>query len=136
MTFRHSAFALSMTAALCLFAGCGEDSLPAPEKAIASGKVNLDGKPMQGGVVRFNAEGQAPQELAVTNGTFTGEVFVGRNFVDVVWDKEAGANPMDPSAKIMENAVDAKFSGPATPFQHEVPATGASDLTFDVTSAK
>jgi hypothetical protein len=122
--------------ALSLLVGCEEQNPPAPATAQVSGKVNLDGKPMEGGAVRFNVAGQPPKELAVTNGAFAGEAFIGLNTVDVVWDKEGGANPMDPSSKMIVNAVDAKFSGPSSPFQEAIGAEGKSDLKFDVTSAK
>jgi hypothetical protein len=122
--------------ALCFFVGCEEQNAPPPAAAKVSGTVNLDGKPMQGGAVRFNVAGQPPKELPVTNGAFSGEAYVGLNVIDVIWDKEGGSNPMDPSSKMMVNAVDAKFSGPASPFQEAVGAEGKSDLKFDVTSAK
>lgn len=122
--------------ALILFVGCEEQNAPPPAAAQVSGTVNLDGKPMQGGVVRFNIAGQPPKEMPVTNGAFSGEAFIGANTVDVVWDKEGGPNPMDANSKMIVNAVDAKFSGPTTPFKETIAAEGKSDLKFDVTSAK
>jgi hypothetical protein len=128
--------ALPLTLAICLFVGCGEESLPAPEVAKVGGTVNLDGKPMQGGVVRFSVPGQAPRDIPVANGTFDGEGYVGLNVIHVLWEEEGAANPMDPSSRLTVNKVDPKFSGPNSPFQEAIGAEGKTDLKFDVTSAK
>jgi hypothetical protein len=121
---------------VCLF-GCGSGGSKLPPLAKVSGKVTLDGNPMGGGEVRFHAVGQPAKVLEVKDGAFSGEVFSGKNTVDVIWDKEGNKpHPMDPSKKIPENVVDAKFSGPSTPFTPEIPTGGTSDLTFAVTSAR
>jgi predicted small lipoprotein YifL len=125
---------------LCIIAlgaaGCGEKGPVAPPLAKVAGTVTLDGKPMEGGEVRFNTVGQAPRVIAVQGGAFTGEVYVGPNQIDVVWDKEGPPHPMDPNIRIPVNAISSQFQGPNSPLKAEVGETGATDLKFEVTSAR
>jgi hypothetical protein len=114
-------------------AGCTPQNAKSPPGVQVSGTVKLDGKPMQGGEVRFIVAGQAPKALPITNGAFSGEVFKGKNEIGVVWDKEGGPNPTDPNLKMMVNAVNPKFlPGPASPFNTEI--TGPKEFTFEVNS--
>src|SRR5207244_4270468 len=104
-------------------------SNPAPPLAKVSGTVTLDGKAMQGGEVRFNSTGYPAKVLEIKDGAFSGEVYSGKNRVEVVWDKDGPPVQMDPNqpptpTKI--NAVDPIFSGPTSPFTPEIPKTGAS----------
>ena len=124
-----------LIACLVLLVGC--DSGPAlPKRAKVSGTVTLDGQPMDGGEVRFRAEGQPSQILEVKGGAFSGEAFVGKNQVDVVYEKDGPTpHPMEAGKFLKVNVVDAKFTGMSTPFTPDVPATGTSDLKFEVTSA-
>jgi hypothetical protein len=132
---RLSALGL-LVCALGVLAGCSDGTVPPPAKAPVSGTVTLDGQPMGGGEVRFNLVGQPVLTLPVQNGSFSGEVFVGDNRVEVLWEKEGPPHPMDPSQKLMVNTVDPKFSGPQSPFQEKIPAEGATGLTFAVTSGR
>ncbi len=121
---------LALAAALV---GCQEEG-PAPASvAPVSGAVTLDGKPMEGGEVRFLISGQAPQVLEIQNGAFAGEAYVGQNQVHVLWEKDGPPNPMNPETPLKVNLVSPKFSGPSSPFQVDVPAAGATDLKFAVT---
>jgi len=133
---KRLARSLLFLSVVCIVAGCGKPNAP-PPTAKVSGTVNLDGKPMQGGEIRFELAGYGPKNLEITNGTFSGDVFVGKNRVDVVWDKDM-PNPMDPKGPPVKggNAVDPKFLGPNSPLNAEIPAGGKSDLKFDVTSAR
>jgi hypothetical protein len=119
-----------------LVAGCAETGPALPQLAKVAGTVILDGKPMEGGEVRFNALGQPPRVLPVQGGAFAGEAFVGSNQIDVVWDKEGPPHPMDPTTRIMVNVVASQFQGPSSPFKVEVVEAGVSDLKFEVTSAR
>ena len=113
--------------------GCTPENAKAPPTVKVSGTVKMDGKPMEGGEVRFVVPGQLAKALPITNGAFSGEVFAGKNEIGVVWEKEGGPNPTDPTTKMMVNAVSPKFQpGPASPFNTEI--TGPKEFTFEVTS--
>lgn len=124
---------------LALFlSGCAGDGgqNAAPPLAKVKGTVTLDGKPMAGGEVRFNLAGQVPKILPVKDGTFAGEVFSGKNRVDVVWEKPGQPNPMKPDERIPVNVVSDKYSGINTPFNPDIPPSGSNDLKFEVKSAR
>jgi sialic acid synthase len=72
-----------------------------------------------------------PEDVA---GVFSGEVFTGKNRVEVVWDVDGPPNPMDPSQKVKVNKVAAKYTGVNSPLSTEVPSEGKTDLKFEVTS--
>ena len=91
---------------------------------------------MPEGEVRFNFAGAPVVSLPVKDGAFSGDVMVGANRVDVIWEVDGPPHPMDPSQRIRVNKVDARFSGAYSPFNPNVPAAGASDLKFDVRSAR
>jgi hypothetical protein len=114
--------------------GCSGNQGNTPPLAPVSGKVTLDGKPMGGGEVRFSVPGQPVKVLEVKDGAFAGEVFTGKNGVEVVWEVDGGPNPMDPSTKLKVNKVDAKYLGPNSPFSEDIGKEGKSDLHFKVTS--
>lgn len=116
--------------------GCSGGGTKGPAAAPVKGTVNLDGKPMAGGEVRFSAPGFPPKVIEVKDGAFEGEAFAGSNKIEVVWDKDGPPNPTDPTTKMKVNAVADKFSGPNTPFSFEIPAGGKTDITLAVTSAR
>jgi hypothetical protein len=127
--------ALLLGISLLALLGCSQGpQLPKPVEV--SGTVNLDGKPMPAGEVCFYVEGQPPVPMPVTDGAFSGKAFVGPNTVGVIWDQDGPPHPMDPSQRMKINTVDARFLGPSSPLKHDVPATGAKDLKFEVTSAR
>lgn len=127
-----------MLAGLCCVSlvGCSGGGAAVPKKAQVSGSVTLDGKPMAEGQVRFNVTGQAPIDVPVKDGAFSGEAFTGENRIDVLWEKEGPPHPMDPNQRIIVNVVDARFSGPESPFKKTIAADGAQNLSFQVTSAR
>ena len=131
---RFSAFLLGVVSVL-LVTGC-DDSHKPPSLVKVSGKVTLDGQPMSGGEVRFNVAGEPVKSLPVNDGAFAGEIYVGQSTVEVIWEVDGPPHPMDPTQRIKVNSVDPKFSGPNSPFKKEIPAGGATDLSFEVTSAK
>lgn len=91
---------------------------------------------MGGGEIRFTVPEQPTKALPVKDGAFSGEVFVGKNHVDVVWDLDGPPNPMDPNTRIKVNKVAPGYSGPRSPLGADVDAKGANDLKFDVSSAR
>jgi hypothetical protein len=129
---------LLLLAFACLPLGCDKSGTnKGPALAKVSGKVTLDGKPMNGGEVRFYLENQPAKSLEIKDGAFSGEVYVGKNRVDVVWDKDGPPNPMMPDGPpVKVNAVAPQFSGVNSPFNVDVPAAGVQDLKFEVTSAR
>ena len=123
--------------ACCLTAGCGGGSGKGPAKAQVSGTVLLDNQPMGGGEIRFSLPGEVPQSLEIKGGAFSGPVNIGKNRVEVVWDKDGPPNPTDPkAAPVRVNAVSDKYSGPNSPFTVDVDSGGKSDLKFEVKSAR
>jgi len=131
---RHLACVFLFCSVAWLLAGCKKNTGNATKMAPVKGTVNLDGKAMAGGEVRFSIAGQAPKILEVKDGTFSGEAYVGKNHVEVVWEKDGPPHPMDPNTRLKVNAIAPRFSGPESPFKPDIPAGGSSDLKFDVTS--
>lgn len=128
-------FATLFCAAALSLLGCSSDGPKAAPTAPVKGAVTLDGKPMGGGEVRFTAPGQPTKSVTIADGAFAGEAFVGKNRVDVVWDKDGPPNPTDPKSRIKVNVVASQFSGPTSTFQFDIPASGKSDFKLAVTSA-
>lgn len=116
--------------------GCSATPNTAPSLAPVKGKVNLDGKAMDGGEVRFGVAGFPVKSLVIKDGAFEGAVFAGSNTIEVIWEKDGPPHPMDPKVRIKVNTVSEKFSGPASALNKTIDAQGATDLKFDVTSSK
>jgi hypothetical protein len=92
---------------------------------------------MGGGEIRFSLPGEVPQSMEIKDGAFSGQVNIGKNRVEVVWDKDGPPNPTDPKAPpVRVNAVAEKYSGPNSPFTVDVDSGGKSDLKFEVKSAR
>jgi hypothetical protein len=123
--------------ALCsLLTGCPKGKDKPPSTAKVSGTVALDGKPMEGGEVNFNIAGHPPKSLPVKGGAFSGEVYIGKNTVDVVWYRDSKPNPMDPKLPPTPvNVVAPEFQGANSPFKPDIPEGGKTDLKFEVKSA-
>ena len=114
----------------------GWGNAPPPPTAKVNGTVKMNGKPMPAGEVRFAIPGQPAKSMDIKDGAFTGEAFVGDNHVDVVWDKDGPAHPMDPSQKIKVNVVADMYSGPGTTLRAKVTESGAARITFEVQSKR
>lgn len=127
---------LLLVFSVCFVTGCPQQTNKAPKMAKVSGTVKMDGQPMGGGEVRFSVTGQPPKSLEVKDGAFSGEVYVGKNLVEVVWDVDGGPHPMNPNEKLKVNKIAEKFWGPSSALSEEVPEAGKSDLKYEVTSAK
>jgi hypothetical protein len=113
-----------------------QESIKAPAKAKVSGTVTLDGTPMAEGEVRFSVPGEPPAAITVKDGAFSGEASVGANVVEVVSEVDGPPHPMDPTQRIKVNKVAPQFSGPNSPLKQQIAAEGATNLKFDVTSAR
>jgi hypothetical protein len=111
--------------------GCSSQNAPAPATAEVKGTVTLDGKPMQGGEVRFGVAGQPEKICPITDGKFSGEAYVGKNAIAVVLEKDGPPNPTDPTTKTKVNTV-----GSNTPQTAEVAKSGLADLKIEAVSAK
>ncbi len=112
--------------------GCGDGRLAPPPSAKVKGNVTLDAKPMAGGEVRFVLPGQPSSICPIKDGVFAGDAYVGKNKVEVVWEKEGPPNPMDPKLKIPVNVVSDLFNGPATTLTADVTSSGPNAFKFDV----
>jgi hypothetical protein len=119
---------------LVAFVGCSKPGPTTPALAPVKGKVNLDGKAMGGGEIRFGVAGQPVKTLPIKDGTFEGQVFAGQNVIEVLWEKDGPPHPMDPNQRMKINTVAPKYSGPNSPLNKTIDASGASDLKFDVTT--
>ena len=115
--------------------GC-KSSTTGPNMVPVKGTVNLDGKSMDGGEIRFILPGQPAVVIEIKNGAFSGNAPAGKNRVEVVWDQDGPPNPMDPSTRIKVNTVAPQYSGANTILSADVPSAGATDLKFDVTSVR
>jgi hypothetical protein len=91
---------------------------------------------MDGGEIRFSIPGQPPRSLEIKGGAFSGEAFIGKNVVEVVWDKDGPPNPTDPTTRMKVNTISDKFWGPNSTLSADIAAPGAEDLKFDVTSKR
>src|SRR5262249_28505931 len=71
-------------ALIVLAAGCSGPADPAAAKVAVKGTVTLNGKPMPEGEISFDlGRGQPPVVLPIKDGSFSGEVFGGKNRVEV-----------------------------------------------------
>lgn len=119
--------------ALCLIVlGCGQKSSTA-KLAPVKGTITLNGKAMGGGEIRFSVPGQPVKTMPIASGAFSGEASVGKNNVEVVWEKDGPPNPMNPSEKLKVNVVNPQFSGPSSELKADITDKGATDLKFTVT---
>ena len=119
---------------LTLLLGCDKTGEDLPTTAKVSGMVEVDGKPMEGGEVRFSLPGVPPRSMPVSSGAFSGEVFIGKNQVEVVLEKDGPPHPMEPGKFLKVNTIDPKFWGSSTTLSADVPKEGKTDLKFQVTT--
>jgi hypothetical protein len=116
--------------------GCSGSKEKTPPTAKISGTVLLDGSSMPNGEVIFTTPGQPPKTLEVTGGNFSGEVYAGKNLVEVNCPVDA-PNPMDPKGPpVKKNKVASTYQGPSSPLSADVPEGGKTDLKFEVKSGR
>jgi len=128
--FTHGFAAFVCLAFVC---SCTPQNAPAPPTAKVSGKVTLDGQPMESGTIRFVVPSQPPKSMEIKSGAFSGEAFTGKNKVEVVKEVDGPPSTTDPKIITKINEVSTRFSGPTSKLSAEVPASGATDLKFEVT---
>jgi len=121
---------------VCLVGGCGDTTGGKPATAKVSGTVMLDNAKMPSGEISFSVPGQGPKTLEIKDGAFSGEVNAGKNVVEVSLMKDGPPHPMDPTKKLKVNQISDKFWGGNSTLSADVPAAGATDLKFEVTSKK
>ncbi len=116
-----------------LGAGCAESG---PKVSQVSGKVELDGKPLDEGDITFVGDpGTVPEVLPIKGGAFVGKVKVGKKKVEI---RAYTVEPPPPSAtggvtEVKTNYIPARFNS-ATTLDAEVSKNGVSPDTFNVES--
>ena len=122
-------------ALIVLAASCSGTSDTAAAKVAVKGTVNLNGKPMPEGEISFDlGRGQPPVVLPIKDGSFSGEVFGGKNRVEVNAYKQGpplSTDPKGPPTRV--NTVDARFNFQST-LTADVTAGGPNEFKFDVRS--
>jgi hypothetical protein len=114
--------------------GCGPGNLEDRPKGDVSGSVTLDEKPMPEGEISFSLPKEGPNVMEIKAGAFSGTALVGKNKVEIRAFKPGPALSTDPGgAPTKVNYIPAKYNHKST-LEADVPATGASDLKFAVTS--
>ncbi len=116
--------------------GCGGGgSGPKAGKLIAvKGTVNLDNKPMVEGEIMFVLAGQAPTIIAVKDGAYTGEAYIGNNKIEIRAFKVGPAMTTDPTnTPTKTNTIPDRYNV-SSKNTAEVAASGANEFKFDVAS--
>ena len=127
--------------ALCagLTAGCS-DGVPKLNKTNVSGKVTLNGKPIDQGVITFSLGGEPPSTIDIRNGQYAGQAAVGSNKVTISSKRPTAGKTGNPD---MERRMKAQGQ---TPEEEIVPAAynkdskemrvveqgGANQFDFDI----
>jgi hypothetical protein len=86
-----------------ILAGCRN----APEMSKVSGNITLDGKVVEGGVIRFvpaNGDSQ-PGDAPIVNGTYSLEVTPGEKKVEIFWATSKSGAPIDTASQGTEELV-------------------------------
>jgi hypothetical protein len=129
--------ACALAAALALLAGCsGPD-----DRGTVSGEVTIDGKPLSGGLIRFEpTDGKSPAaDAPITDGKYTASVPLGEVKVLIRASKVVGQHKMIPTAESktvdeVVELVDPRFND-RTELKMTV-QRGTQEKNFQVTSRK
>jgi hypothetical protein len=119
---------------VALTSGCTSSTPKPPPLANVKGVVQMDGKPMKTGEIEFEVSAQPPRLLKIEEGAFAGEVFSGKNKVRIHMYKEGPPATTDPDKKPTKAEALPPQYNTNSGLTYDVPAAGASDLKFDVTS--
>ena len=120
---------------LPLLLGCGESG---PAKV--SGKVSLDGQPIEEGRISFLPQGGdgTTAEAVIAGGAYTAEVPPGKKVVQIIGMRVTGerpayaGDPNSPMIKTTENFVPAKFNDKSE-LEREI--TGSTTMDFELKSS-
>jgi hypothetical protein len=131
---RSLLFLASLTVGLCFLAGCGETVKVAP-KVKVKGEVFLDNKPMPSGEIVFVEQGKVPEILPVTNGSFNGEVTIGKKVVQINSYREEKAPPTatDNATTSKVNVLPARFNAAST-LAAEIEQNKTNEFKYSVAS--
>lgn len=94
---------LVSTALACVLSGCQRG----PEVGTVKGTIALDGRPVEGGIVRFvPADGNSqPADCVITDGAYTVTMPLGEKKVEIFWAKSASDAPIDTASQGNEKIV-------------------------------
>lgn len=115
MTSNGRCLAGLLGAMLLCYAGCGGDGA-----LELSGKVTLDGAPIERGTIRFMAEdgSGAPSEASITNGTYSLRLPPGKKKVSILGYKKIGEHhiqgPESPLIDDLEQIVPPQYNEQTT----------------------
>jgi hypothetical protein len=119
----------------CLFAiACAGSGSKEDPTANVSGTVNLAGKPLSEGEISFVGEvGTIPDILPIKNGSFSGQVKLGKKRVEIMAYKAGKPPPTatDKTEEFKDNYIHPRFNADST-LTAEVTASGVSPNKFDV----
>lgn len=126
--------AVSLSLALVWNFGCAPEKEAAAPAAKIKGTINMDGKPIPSGEVHFGMVGVPPAVLQIVDGTFSGEVPIGKNKVEVFIFVEGPPSEKYRGVATTKNIVPEKYWGPHTALEAMVKASGTEDFKFNITS--
>ncbi len=120
------------------FLACGCPPAAKVEKSVqVSGKVNLDGKPLEEGDITFvGSPGSVPDTLQVRGGTFEGQAKVGKKKVEIRAYKKEKPPPSSTAGvtEMQVNFIPSRFNTETTLSTDVGENGGLSPDTFDVKS--
>lgn len=118
---------------LLVTAGCGKTST-AIQTADVKGNVTLDGAPLDGGKIVFDAgPGVPPGDLDIKGGTYSGKVQPGQKTVRIYLYKTVPQKGAMKDQTMQENVLPAKYNS-ASKETREVKEGGPNEFDFAVTS--
>ncbi|HTN77877.1 MAG TPA: hypothetical protein VL096_21615 [Pirellulaceae bacterium] len=124
--------------AMVSFTGCGDSG--AVNQVKVSGKITMDGTPLETGVVSFMpADGKgASAGATIANGQYSALVAPGLKKVSIYAEKVVGQQPRDPQdpagekTDVVQQLVPKKYNDNSQ-LQLDVPATGNNAADFALT---
>lgn len=130
-------FVLAVLGSIVSVSGCGEGAPAGPPRATISGKIKLDGKPVEGGEIRFRPTtgSETVSRISADGGYKIDNVVdgpvVGQNKVFIEWYRDSGKKDAE-DHMIPEAAIPAKYNSETT-LSVEIKA-GANEHNFDLQS--
>jgi hypothetical protein len=132
---RNRCFRAAYYACFCLWlAGCGDRTYDGPQRFPLSGKVTVDGQPLEMGTISFIPASGGDQRVSggqIANGTFSVAEDMGANAglyrVEIRWDKKTGKKYRDKDSGEM---YDVRKEGLPAKYHQQ------SELTSEVSAAQ